>query len=230
MNLIKLTLLAKDLASQLSFYAETLKLPAAIDPSGERLTIQAGNSQLIFEQSEEDFNGIYHFAFNIPPDQFTEGQAWLAERLALHQKSDGKVVYDFESWNAHAVYFHDPAGNILELIARHDLPQAAVGPFSEQSFLCISEIGVVCEDVLETVKAFQTNLGLGVYRGEANDKFTPLGDEHGLLIVVKRGRPWFADPSGMGAGMNPLTARLKVSGDAPFILSGPPYQITSITA
>jgi hypothetical protein len=58
-------------------------------------------------------------------------------------KSD---IADFVNWRAKSVYFFDPAGNIIELIARFDLNNASSEKFSSEQFLSLSEIGLVFPD------------------------------------------------------------------------------------
>ena len=50
---------------------------------------------------------------------------------------------------AHSIY--DADKNIVELIARHNQPTASQSPFSGKSLVSISEIGLVTQDVMETV-------------------------------------------------------------------------------
>ena len=66
--------------------------------------------------------------------------------------TDGTIVFDSQNWNAHQVYFRAPQGNILELIARHELLNASQAEFSRRSFLNISEIGLTCDDVPSLVQ------------------------------------------------------------------------------
>lgn len=47
----------------------------------------------------------------------------------------------------HNYYFPHPAGNILEFIAREDLPAKAGEDFRPEDILHISEIGLVVDDV-----------------------------------------------------------------------------------
>lgn len=128
---------------------------------------------------------VAHFAFNIPENRFDEAVAWLRARAPLLTEPDGSERFAFSDWDAHAVYFADPDGNIAELIARHTLP----GSRRESlEFLSLSEIGLVVDDVPATA----ATLGLPSYRpGHAS--FRPMGDEEGLVIVVQRDRPWYPD-------------------------------------
>ncbi len=92
-----------------------------------------------------------------------------------------------EAWNSHSVYFEDPAGNILELIARHTMNNSVDRPFDpKQDILCISEIGVPTRDVPAAVDHL-AELGLMTYKTR-NDSFNPIGDDNGLLMVVEDGQ------------------------------------------
>ncbi|MNP66562.1 hypothetical protein D3C76_1622890 [compost metagenome] len=51
------------------------------------------------------------------------------------------------------------------------------------------EVGLVTEDVLSTVNELQ-QIGLTRW-GEVSETFAPVGDVHGLFIVVKKDRTWF---------------------------------------
>ncbi|WP_315372976.1 hypothetical protein [Paenibacillus xylanexedens] len=61
--------------------------------------------------------------------------------------------------------------------------------FSTQDILQVCEVGLVTEDVLSTVNELQ-QIGLTRW-GEVSDTFAPVGDVHGLFIVVKKDRTWF---------------------------------------
>jgi hypothetical protein len=96
-------------------------------------------------------------------------------------------VVDYSHWNAHSVFFFDPAQNVVEYIGRHDLKNAAPGPFSPDDILYASEIGVITDDVDATARVLKEAAGVGQYRG-GDDHFRAIGDEHGLLLAMKRGR------------------------------------------
>lgn len=224
MRIDRLDLLTNDLAVQRKFYASELPLPV-LEASSDVLSLQAGRSRLTFRQAPEGWNGFYHFAFNIPEDQFGEAKAWLSRRVMLIKDNKGEDEFpSSKEWNAHSVYFYDPAGNILEFIARHDLDEHSDKPFDEQSILSISEIGIVSEDVPAMVRSLQSQMGISPYGGPGSETFTAVGDEHGLFIVVKRGRIWFPDT---GKPAVPASLGVEVTSDmgARYKLSGPPYEI-----
>ncbi len=69
------------------------------------------------------------FAFNIPENQFREAKAWLASRVEIARPNGSDEIF-YDDWNAHAVYFPDPGGNLVEFIARHNLPDRSEREFN----------------------------------------------------------------------------------------------------
>jgi catechol-2,3-dioxygenase len=210
MKFAEIQILTHRLAKQRAFYTQTLGLPDATT-APDTFTAQVGATRLTFVQAQPgwgaDGGGVYHFAFNIPENQFAAAKAWLQQRTPLVVSRSGQDEYNFESWNAHAVYFFDAAGNVLELIARHNLPNASPPPFGGHCLLNISEISVTARDVLNTVHTIQSDMAVEVYDGPSAT-FAAVGDEDGLFIVVPVGRAWFPD-TGLQAGFYPLTVRLE---------------------
>ncbi|MBZ0282823.1 MAG: VOC family protein [Anaerolineae bacterium] len=223
MRIVELRLHTADLNAQRAFYAETLGLPL-LDSSSEMLTFQAGNTRLIFERDSQA--GPYHFGFDIPENQFEDAIRWLEKRTSLAFK-DGEVRFHFPNWNADAVYFYDPAGNILEFIARHNQPNATDRPFDENSILSVSEIGLATDDVKGTVEAINSALGIGVYDGAGSQNFTAVGDELGLFITVKRGRIWSPE-TGIVADFQPVQVTIIGEPEGDFSVPGLPYQVRMI--
>ena len=171
------------------FYREVLRLP--VDHPGDAVRVQAGSTEIRFSAAAEGTSPFYHFAFNIPENKLQAAIDWASSRVTLltHPRT-GKVIVNFPNWNANSVYFFDPAGNLLEFIARHNLPNAAPGPFSERDFLCASEIGLVVDQVPATVTWMREQLHQEPYTGYVSQDFSAVGSEHGLFIVVRRGRDW----------------------------------------
>ncbi len=112
MLLKEIRLQTKHLSALYNFYNDVLELP--VKYLGEKnISIIAGQSQLIFEVTDDDLNPFYHFAFNIPSNKFEESIQWLQSRVKLLWLNDYKsYVADFVNWHARSVYFLDPAGNI----------------------------------------------------------------------------------------------------------------------
>ena len=154
--------------------------------------------------------GKYHFAFNIPENQFEHAVLWLQQYAPLLPDHSGETVFFSEAWNAHNCYFYDAEGNILELIARHSLVNAS-SDFSADSLENISEIGIACDDFAALSTTLEADIGARLYQWSGSDSFMPIGDENGLLIIVKPGRIWFPD-TGIPALHVPLHVELENEG------------------
>lgn len=134
-------------------------------------------------------------------------------------------VIAFRHWNAHSVFFWDPGGNIVEYIARHDLKNSARGPFSSEDILYASEIAFIVDDVRGTALDLRRAFELEQYRG-GSERFTAVGDERGLLLVMKRGRNLgFTEPK--PADCFATIARVQGAGPARYAFPDFPYEITS---
>jgi catechol-2,3-dioxygenase len=215
MKFLEVTLPATRLEALSAFYGHRLGLP--VEHVGGTLCVQVGLSRLRFSLST-DAHAPVHLAFNVPEHQFAEAKAWLSERCALTRGTSGNDEFFFEGWNAHAVYFVDPDANILELIARHTLPPPLQvdGAFGAHSLLDISEVGIVTDDVRATAQLAWDRLGAPIYKNAPNDQFMPVGDEHGLLIIVAQGRPWFAHEAQRAM---PVQTTLSIEGAPDFALT-----------
>lgn len=176
------------------FYSDELgfeEIAAATDSDG--FSFRCGNTRVNFVPGDRDAK--YHFAFNVHPDKLPDAIAWLQERRIelLHSPEDKGILVDFPNWWAKSVFFFDPAGNIVEVIARGALGPAGNSPkFSAKSLIGVSEIGIVTDDVAYFRE--WTNITHGVppfARQENTDEFSAMGDDHGLLLLVKTGRKWF---------------------------------------
>ena len=190
-GIAELRLQSSRIAELERFYGETLELP--VRKENKVLIVTAGRTKITFEPTKEadDQQPFYHFAFNIPENKLDTARTWQKKRTALVKRGNREVIH-FSRWNAHSVFFNDPAGNILEYIARHDLQNAAKGEFSSKDILYASEIGLVVDDVVDTVQTAKKSLGIDVYR-DKSEFFASLGDEHALLILVQRNRLWTPD-------------------------------------
>ncbi|UPZ14175.1 VOC family protein [Flavobacterium humidisoli] len=172
------------------FYQDILELPI-IEKKTNSITIKAGNSFLEFVENAV-FKSIYHFAFNIPENKLDEGIQWCRNKVDLIVIEDQNVITNFENWNANAVYFYDNNGNLLEFIARNDLENSQTEAFSSKSILNISEIGIVNENPLELGKQLVAKHGLEFFSKNTNSElFAAIGDDEGLLIMVKPNRNWY---------------------------------------
>src|SRR6185369_320094 len=157
-------------------------------------------------------------------NQIEEAAAWIAAKAKLATSNGLTIFKSGTGWNANMVYFYDAAGNILEFIARHNQANASDEPFSEQSIISISEIGLAVVDVEQTVKWLCDTLGVTVYDGAGSNSFSAVGDESGLFIVVKQGRVWYPE-TGIAARLNPVSVTLIGDRTDEYIVPGLPYHI-----
>ncbi|MEK4513726.1 VOC family protein [Paenibacillus sp. FSL H8-0122] len=187
------------------FYENTLGL-TVVQGHSASFSVQAGVSTLTFTESNPSRQPKYHFAFNIPENQINEALRWITPKVSVIP-NEGQEVVHFESWNADSIYFYDPAGNIVELIARHNLNNSANEAFSPASLLCVSEIGLPVPDAEEALLKL-SRVGIVPWQDYSN-QFAAAGDEHGLIIAVKQGRVWFMSDQ-EEAYPHPLTIRTDV--------------------
>jgi catechol 2,3-dioxygenase-like lactoylglutathione lyase family enzyme len=220
MDIRRLELLSADLEAQRDFYGNVLELPARLDEP--ILEVQAGRTRLFFTHTPE-FDGAYHFAFNIPTNQFESAKRWISSRVPLLQDENGNDEFHSENWNSSSVYFKDPAGNVLEFIARHNLENAVNGDFDRLQILNISEIGLPSEDVVGLAAEICKRLDVSVFRQEPNESFTPVGDDNGLLIIPAKDRIWIPN-SGVPARLLSVRVEGMLNGKE-WEVRGVPYEI-----
>ena len=222
------------LESMRAFYGGLLGLPASL--SGESLAVRFGDTRITFTADPAAANPFYHFAFNIPENKIRLARDWQAERSPLlpipeRNRAAGfpPDVVDYSHWNAHSVFFLDPGGNVVEYIARHDLKNARPGPFTPSDILYTSEIALVVDDVPATVGVVSRRFGLEGYRGSSAD-FAALGDEHGLVLVMRRGRIINFNPDSQEKAVRifPTRIRLRATAGPSLKLDGFPYEIVDV--
>lgn len=212
-------------------------LPTSSEVAGDAglmptATITVGATRLKFEEvapGSQDC-GHYHYAFNIPEHRYEEAKSWLEKRVPLmpmETRSPGAVAemgsttVFFDLWDAHACYFRDPDGNITEFIARHALKENTVDaasaalPFSTLHLQCVSEVTVASTDVLSTVAELgQLSQDLQPFLPDKvapNPFFCALGDDEGLVIVMKLGRTMLPTPD-YTAEDRPVCVKMLASG------------------
>ncbi|MFQ6601084.1 VOC family protein [Flavobacterium sp. C3NV] len=210
MKLAHIQIQSSDIQQTATFYKDILELHI-IEKTKESVSIQAGDSVLEFVENPE-FKSIYHFAFNIPENKLDEAINWCKSKVDLIFIEDQKVITNFENWNANAVYFYDNNGNLLEFIARHDLDNAQTEAFSSKAILNISEIGIVNENPLALGKQLIAQHGLEFFSKNANSElFAAVGDDEGLLIMVKPNRNWY--PTQTPSESNKIEVRIENKGN-----------------
>ena len=179
-----------------AFYGKTLDL-RIMDERPDRFSVEAGETRMTFVNSTDIVDGrppFYHFAFNIPENKILKALEWQKARtpiLSIPERNRAAgyppEVVDYSHWNAHSIFFLDPAGNVVEYIARHDLKNGDTSPFGWPDILYASEIGLIVDDVAATAAMLKSIATIDQYKG-GSDQFMAMGDEYGLLLVMKRGR------------------------------------------
>jgi catechol 2,3-dioxygenase-like lactoylglutathione lyase family enzyme len=209
MKLEHIQIQTNDIQNTISFYQDILELPI-IEKDSNSVTIKAGDSVLKFIENP-DFNSIYHFAFNIPENKLDEAINWCKSKIDLLIIEDKRIIANFETWNANAVYFYDNNGNLLEFIARHDLDNLQIKEFSSKSILNISEIGIVDENPMELGEQLIEDHNLAFFSKNYNsENFAAIGDDEGLLIIVKPYRNWY--PTQTPSKSNKTDVRIENNG------------------
>lgn len=232
MRILELTLHGVDLEEQRQFTVGVLGLREVEPRETGRLAVVAGHTRLVFNPAPRDLHPRYHFAFDVPPSRLEAAVRWLRERRGLLASLTGETRFHSDTWNADMVYFNDPQGNILELIARHDAGPGPNGdphgarPFSASEIVGITEIGLATDSVANTAGALAERLpGLSPYPDAdilPGGDFAPLGDENGLLILVRRGRIWFPE-TGVPADFVPLELLVEMGSGQRYRVSAPPF-------
>jgi len=179
MSFSALRLFTDQLLEQKRFYTQTLSFPL-LEEDQASFSVQIGKSRLQFVADKEA--KPIHFAINIPSFKIDAALRWLQERVDILPFA-GKAVADFSTWNAEAIYFHDPAQNIVEFIARRNLDLPGRVPFDFSQCYSISEVGIGTNDIERIYQQLHGTAELPIYDGNF-DRFCAIGDEEGLFIVV----------------------------------------------
>lgn len=194
------------------FYSSILDLPLQ-EINDTRISARIGSTELVFDETK-DSEPFYHFAINIPANKIDEAKRWLNNKVNLLWIEDYKSdVADFVNWHAKSVYFYDPAGNILELIARFDLANNNSEPFSPKHLLSISEVGLVFnqEDFEKKTTELLENHSLVYFSKQVPlPQFRAIGNDEGLFIVVPEHRNWY--PTDKPAKIFPLSVEFENEG------------------
>ena len=181
-----------------AFYREVLGLPL------NGAAIRIGETLLRFEAADE--GAFYHFALLVPGDRFDAAHAWARERVEILGD-----VFDAEAWDARAVYFHDPAGNIVELIAHRGLEENGRSDgFTADELVGFSELGIV-GDPPKLLSRLET-ADLQLWDGTVDDPggLAFVGEQGRTLILAPTGRGWM--PTSRPAEPHPVELVLELDG------------------
>jgi catechol-2,3-dioxygenase len=229
MQIQHITVYSASLQSQIAFY-QRLQLPI-IEMSDHQFTLQIGHSRLTFRQAQDNERHVHHIAFNISEHLYEQAIAWAQARVDL-LPYEGSVRVDFTDshWNAHSLYFADPAGNILEFIARHNLRESTPATnFDQGQIKGISEIGLAAPDASVIATALTETLGIPVFSGDPHGSFCALGDDEGLLLAVQAGRMWMPTDN-VPSGVFPVEVTVLGTEQRTLTMDALPYTVHVVTA
>ncbi len=223
MRIQELSLQTRHLADQKAFYHTALGLPLVAETTAS-FTLQAGATRLRFQEAQQDV--LYHVAFTIPRNTFSEAKSWLRKHVSLLRKKSEDEFF-FANINARSLYFCDAANNILEFIVHYDLDHETEGPFGPAQVLHVSEVGLPVEDVFAQVSLLKEKLDIELYGGMVSEEFAFMGDMYGQLVVVKIGRPWQPAET-LLAAVAPMQFTMSGKPERQVQLSPYPYTITVV--
>ncbi|MCA1322113.1 VOC family protein [Bacillus tianshenii] len=211
MKIVKVTLETTCLEKMKTFYHEVMELPL-LEDFEEYFTVGAGSTVLTFIHSDQ--KPYYHAAFRTDLEHFHYMYRKLEKLGVLLENEQGETSM---FWKGKQLYFHDPEGNILEILER---PNPAQNPL--KGFFDIGEIGLPAPDLSEMSQFLSP---LPNEFPSLDPVFRFFGGIDGVFVLVKAGRPWY--PTQKSAYISPVTVEV-TSEDAPEQeLNHPtlPYQI-----
>ncbi|MFD1954554.1 VOC family protein [Paenibacillus thailandensis] len=234
MKITELQLKTGKLEEMKQFYGGTLGFPLEAR-SSNAFTAVAGATRLTFIREEGDAAPNYHFAMNIPENKIEEAKAWLLDRSCpvleakpidfLHIGAEDDIAF-FEGTDAHAFYFEDPAGNLVEFIARHRMNNGSSEPFGSSSVLNVSEIGFPLRNTVpEAMDYLRSRIDVTPYVGDGKS-FQMLGDDHGMFILGNTEIGWY--PTRRVPEIHPIRMTVLADCSGEFQLGGYPYVIRTV--
>ena len=186
MEITSLKIFSHNLESQLKFYRDTLGF-CIERVDRESFKINTRENELIFQRTDQSF--YYHFAFLIPPNSVGQAIQFVeSKRIELLPFQDSKII-EFDS--GRAIYFFDMDRNIVEFIERPSLDYAPEKEFGIAQVIKLNEIGLPVDNPIETTNVLIDELGIAPLESSGfRENFCWVGDYHGVVIVVKKGRNW----------------------------------------
>jgi hypothetical protein len=247
-RIVRLTLDCADLGAQEEFWAGTLGLDVA--RREDELEVRLASSAIRFRRAAPGAAPRHHFAINVPPGSIERAAAWVEARhelLAFHgyeDEEEGATIVH-AGRGTPAVYFLDPAGNVVELIANVRLAAGAGetedgdgapvgdaggggGGFGPEHLLDLAEVGIAAAEPAATCAALREFLGEEVLWGGAPGwALTAIGDARSVVIVAPLERGWI--PVALPA--RPAPTEIVVLADEPAELTLPegPYVLRKVT-
>ncbi|WP_411345492.1 glyoxalase [Paenibacillus sp. WLX1005] len=153
-------------------------------------TIQFGTSRLEFKEVTNGTKPFYHFAINIAANHLEQAKAWIAKTTPLSTE-EGQDDTHSEFFNSYSCYFEDPAGNIVECIARQQHAPTDLNDFTPASIQSIGEINITTPSVLATANLLhKANMPIQLELID-EQRLNFVGSMDAYLLLGPVGRRWF---------------------------------------
>lgn len=197
----KVVLYTHELKQLKRFYMNVLSLPIN-EVTNNSFNVQIGTSTIIFIEHEKDAH--YHFAINIPGNQFSIIKQWVRDRHPLERDEGIDEIYRVK-FNADSFYIKDPSGNLIEFIGRRS--RDFLGTFTLDAFYNLSEISIVTDSVNQVGELIQ-DAAIPLYFNSKIDEnnINYLGKDDSFIVLTPEGREWAF--SNEPAIISPLTIHL----------------------
>ena len=214
---------AADLLPKLRGFYRSLGV-SLVDGS-EEVALKIGATTIRFAAADSGSAPFYHFALRVPRNRLAAAMDLLEKHVGLLPDPEtGTTTFDFDNWNAVAFYFHDPAGNIVELIAHRDLPDEGPDeqPFAMHELLGVCEIGLV-GDVTRMAQDLDA-AGIELWDGSVEPSALAfMGGRDGVLILAPTGRGWL--PTRRPAEEHAVDVAVEGRADRHLGLHGTPHRV-----
>lgn len=183
----ELVLECKDLALVKDFWVNRMGMEL-LAQNATSFSVRIGTSKLKFVRHPGNASPFYHFAVNIPENQIEQAFEWIRERAqVIRQDGTGAEIIHKPLFNAHSLFFHDPAGNVVELTARHVLTNTLEGTFTKNMLLKISEVSIITKNTRECAELMTAQLGVREFE-RSTTGYKPIGGAEGILAFVVTGK------------------------------------------
>lgn len=163
-----------------SFYSKVLQLPI-IEEGNQLFSVAAGETVICYESYDK--STFYHYAFFVNIQHFDNLIKELTIHTPLLEDTEGQVEFFSGMWQRRQVYFKDPQGNILEILPTDEKKS------NNNIWIRIQEFGIPVENTDEFI--MQINNISNIYTSNETEVFSFYGNEVGVFVIVKEGRPWF---------------------------------------
>jgi catechol-2,3-dioxygenase len=221
-GILKLELEASNLEAQFDFYQNILGFKCYL--SATKLKIITGTTEIVFKKSSSTPSPFYHIAWAIPGNRLKEAKKWLKRRTSILLDSNGRSEFFFSRINRTGIYFKDPAGNLLEFIALHDLREYNdIDNFTISDISFVNHVGITVKDVIKEIKNIKANLNME-YLSNLNKDFSKIGNDHEHLTLVSENRLWIPERK-EPALIFPMKITLPSDVNKIYDIPGHPYQI-----